>query len=115
MSFIKGLSILFALGACGTGLAASWLWFLASKNEIDYSRPLGSDRPREALGMIRRSPAEEREYLRLQWQEIEEHNAWIFAAWVAWMQSADLNKKAAMWTAISAGLSGISAACGAFG
>jgi hypothetical protein len=109
--------ILLSVAAFCSSVRAAWLWFRASKAGIDSGRIVGAgfrSDMRNVLSMVRRSADEEREYLRLQWQEIEKQTAWISAAWLASLQSASLNRTAAVWTAASALLTALSVLASAF-
>ena len=78
--------------ATGSGLWASWLWLKASQVEIESSAP--EDRSISDVPELHIMNAQT--------------NIWLLD--VAMKKSSNLNKKAALWTAISVFLNALSAA-----
>jgi hypothetical protein len=93
-------SLCFAVAALISGLVASWYWWKASKIDIDpgWSSGLpGDDRPSQPADM----------------EGTGSLNGWVTATMQAVNLSSDLNRKAAILTAVSVVLAGLSSVAGA--
>ena len=89
---MKLTALICAMLSAGSGGWASYVWYLASKvNFVPYEEINGKIRE-----VIQR-----------------DLNSWFGAVKLTLKKSGDLNKRAAIWTAISVALSGISALIGA--
>ena len=77
-----------------TGLWAAWLWFKASKIDLRPMMQVGDDLAEIGVDL--------------------HPNAWIEAMKDTVQQSSDLNRRAALWTAVSVALSGAASATGSF-
>ncbi len=106
------LSIAFAVCALVTGLFAAWLWLRASKVEIATGLPVWrpSDNIRAGINLPGSRPLEGD----IQ-DAIARMNEDLMATMYSLHQSSFLNKRAAMWTAVSVATSGLAAVLGSFG
>jgi len=86
---MKTVSLVFAFAALVTGLVAAWYWYLSSIVPVE---PAWRVEPGDAEAS---------------------QAGWIAAALKAMASAADLNKKAARWTAASAVCAAASSVCGA--
>jgi hypothetical protein len=109
---MKIVGIIVACLACGSGLWAAYLWLQASKVERDLGL-FPSGRPafemrRTVLRQSPRSEREQREWFEARSEQITLQEDWMMSTWEASDRSALLNRQAAIWTAVSVTLSGIS-------
>ncbi len=89
---MKWLSLVLATAACATGLVAARLWRKSSEVQIDPGwQPPGTGGPIELNG------------------EAAQAIGWSVATIQAFNAVADLNRKAALWTAVSVTLSALTA------
>ncbi len=89
---MRWLSLVLATAACATGLVAARLWRKSSQVKIDSGwRPPGTDGPIEPNG------------------EGAHAIGWSAATVQAFNAVVDLNRKAALWTAVSVTLSALTA------
>lgn len=86
---MKSASLAAAVLALSTGIAAAIYWYRSSKVQIEPMWPSG------AGGLVEPGEREEAQ------------ESWIGGTLMAFSASADLNAKAAIWTAVSVLLAGI--------
>jgi hypothetical protein len=107
---MKLSGIVLAMLALGTGLAASYKWYKASRVEIDLGyNPIGVQG-----GIVKRMGLEFPRSSEPLDPEGRQGNE-IIATWEAMNEAAKLNKEAAIWTAGSVALGALSAIVGASG
>jgi len=87
---MKFAGIATAVAALISGLIAAWYWYRSSKVQIEPMWPQGS------MGLVEPGDAE------------ASQGGWIGGTLMAFSVSADLNSKAALWTAVSVVLAAIS-------
>lgn len=106
---MKVADIILALGAFGTGSWAAYKWYLASvgvvRVDLGYTY-LGTPGTYTRAGIVVSRRPESTD-------EDSKHADEISAVWEAINKAASLNKEAAIWTAASTALTGLSAIAGA--
>jgi len=103
---MRFLALAFAGCAFVTGLWAAWLWLRASKVEIATGLPVQGPGDHIRAGIvIPGSRPPEGAYL----QAISQMNEDLMETMYSLHRSSYLNKRAAMWTAVSVAASGLSA------
>ena len=93
---MKLAGIALAGGARGTGLVAAWYWYRSSKVQVEPVWPQG------VFGLVEPGETE------------GSQAGWITGTLTAYSKSADLNAKAALWTAGSVVLAAASSFVSAF-
>lgn len=104
----KLIGIVLAIGALVTGLVAAYKWYRASCVCIELGYILPGSNPGETYRRYGIDIPRQAQSGDAEMQRINE----IAATWAAINESSELNKSAALWTAFSVALSGVSAFVG---
>jgi hypothetical protein len=112
------ISLILAVLAAAAGLWAAVKWYVASQTKVPRQIPSyvrdEMEVTRSVLCLGGRSNMSNRHQLHIQGRHSQSHEEMLMAALESSHEAGFLNRRAALWTAISLGLGALSAAIGSF-